>query len=389
MAGEAAAAAAAGPLRLLVLQPTPYCNLDCDYCYLTTRDDRSRLSLEILDAALARVLESPYLDGPFTLLWHAGEPLTVPPAFYDAATDRINAALARHGLPPGTVRQSLQTNGITIDAAWCDCFARNGIHVGVSLDGPAFLHDAHRRTRTGKPSHAAVLRGIRWLQQRQIPFNVISVLTADALEHADALFDFFAEHGIVEVGFNMEETEGGNSQSSLDRPALESRYRAFLQRFWQRTVAAPGLVHLREFDGIASLACSDQRLERTDMNHPFVIVNVDAHGNVSSFDPELLGVELDRFGRFAFGNVLTDNLQQIAASERFQQVAAEMVAGVAACRSSCAYFGLCGGGAGSNKVFEQGRFDGTETQACRYRIQLVADVVLAGLEQQLGLSAAA
>jgi uncharacterized protein len=50
---------------------------------------------------------------------------------------------------------------------------------------------------------------------------------------------------------------------------------------------------------------------------------------------------------------------------------------------------LCGGGAGSNKVFEQGRFDGTETQACRYRIQLVADVVLAGLEQQLGLSAAA
>jgi uncharacterized protein len=66
-----------------------------------------------------------------------------------------------------------------------------------------------------------------------------------------------------------------------------------------------------------------------------------------------------------------------------------MAAGVAACRSSCAYFGLCGGGAGSNKVFEQGRFDGTETQACRYRIQLVADVVLAGLEQQLGLSAAA
>jgi uncharacterized protein len=287
------------------------------------------------------------------------------------------------------VRQSLQTNGITIDAAWCDCFARNGIHVGVSLDGPAFLHDAHRRTRTGKPSHAAALRGIRWLQQRQIPFNVISVLTANALEHADALFDFFAEHGIAEVGFNMEETEGGNSQSSLDRPALDSRYRAFLQRFWQRTVAAPGLVHLREFEGIASLACSDQRLERTDMNHPFVIVNVDAHGNVSSFDPELLGVELDRFGRFAFGNVLTDNLQQIAASERFQQVAAEMAAGVAACRSSCAYFGLCGGGAGSNKVFEQGRFDGTETQACRYRIQLVADVVLAGLEQQLGLSAAA
>ena len=378
-----------GPLRLLVLQPTPYCNLDCDYCYLPSRDDRSKLPLEILDAALERVLESPYVDGPFTLLWHAGEPLTVPPAFYDAAKLRIDAALARHGLPEGTVRQSLRTNGITLDDAWCDCLARNGIHVGVSIDGPAFLHDAHRRTRTGKPTHAAALRGIRALQRHGIPFNVIAVLTADALAHPDALFDFFAEHGISEVGFNMEETEGENTRSSLDRPELEARYRVFMQRFWERTTANPGAVRLREFQGIASLACTDQRLARTDMNHPFVIVNVDARGQVSSFDPELLGVELPRHGRFAFGNVLTHSLEQIPASAPFVQVAAEMAAGVAACRDSCAYFGLCGGGAGSNKVWEHGRFDATETQACRYRIQLVADVVLAGLEQQLQLSPAA
>jgi hypothetical protein len=58
-----------GPLELLVIQPTPYCNLDCDYCYLPSRGDRTRLSLEILDAALERVLESPFVGGDFTLLW--------------------------------------------------------------------------------------------------------------------------------------------------------------------------------------------------------------------------------------------------------------------------------------------------------------------------------
>ena len=57
-----------GPVRLLVVQPTPFCNLDCDYCYLPNRDDRSRLSLEILELAVERVLESPFFDGPFTLL---------------------------------------------------------------------------------------------------------------------------------------------------------------------------------------------------------------------------------------------------------------------------------------------------------------------------------
>ena len=376
-----------GPLRLLVLQPTPYCNLDCDYCYLPSRNDRSRLPLDILDAALERVLESGFVDGPFTVLWHAGEPLTVPPAFYDAATARIQAALARHGLPPETVQQSLQTNGITLNDAWCDCLLRNGIHVGVSLDGPAFLHDSHRRTRTGRPSHAAVMRGIACLQRRGVPFNVIAVLTADGLDHADALYDFFTESGIEQVGFNMEETEGENRCSTLDRPDSEERYKAFMQRFWERAMAEPGRLVLREFEGITSLACNNMRLQETDMNQPFVIVNVDARGNLSTFDPELLSVHTERFGDFSFGNVLHDSLADVAQNAKFQQVQTEIRAGVEACQQTCAYFGLCGGGAGSNKYWEHGRFDGTETQACRYRIQLVTDVVLDGMEKALGLAA--
>ena len=40
----------------------------------------------------------------------------------------------------------------------------------------------------------------------------------------------------------------------------------------------------------------------------------------------------------------------------------------------------------SNKYWEQGTFDWTETQACRYRIKLVADVVLQGMEADLQLA---
>ncbi len=384
---NASAPVLAGPLRLLVVQPTPFCNLDCDYCYLPSRDDRSRLPLEILDAALERVLESPFLEGGFTLLWHAGEPLTMPIAFYDAASERIDQALQRHGLPPGTIVQSLQTNAVVIDDAWCDCFERNGIHVGVSMDGPAALHDAHRRTRTGLPTHGAVMRGIAALQRRSIPFQVICVLTADALDQADALYDFFTGSGITSVGFNMEETEGENLRSTLERPDSERRYSAFMECFWQRIRAEPERLRLREFDGITSLACGEVRLEATDMNTPFAIVNVDARGNFSTFDPELLAVTTARYGDFVFGNVLEGSLEASMATDKFQLVRGEIEAGVQLCRQECAYFGLCGGGAGSNKYWEHGRFDGSVTEACRYRIQLVADVVLNGMEQELGLSA--
>ena len=375
-----------GPVRLLVVQPTPYCNLDCDYCYLPDRGDRTQLSLELLEVAVERVLDSPYFEGQFTLLWHAGEPLMAPIAFYDQASARLRQLLERRGLPASTIVQSLQTNATVINGAWCDCFERNDIHVGVSMDGPAFLHDAHRVTRTGLPTHGAVMRGIDWLVRRQIAFQVICVLTADALDHADGLFDFFLDHGITDVGFNMEETEGQNAVSSLKAPCAEQRYRAFLERFWQRCMEQPGRLGLREFDGIVSLACSNARMAQTDMNAPFAIVNVDARGNVSTFDPELLSVPTAEYGDFAFGHVLHDSLESIAATDKLQRVLQEIRSGVERCRRECEYFGLCGGGAGSNKYWEHRSFDCPDTQACRYRIKLVADVVLQGMEADLQLA---
>jgi uncharacterized protein len=378
-----------GPISLVVIQPTPYCNLDCDYCYLPDRGDRSRLAVELVDTILERVLESPYVGGDFTVLWHAGEPLAMPIAFYDEATRRIRAAEQRFNEGqehPLRILQNIQTNATLIDQKWCDCLRRNQISIGVSLDGPAFLHDAHRRTRTGLGTHAATMRGIAQLQRNDIPFSVIAVLTEDSLAHAEAIFTFFLENGISEVGFNMEEKEGSNRRSSLDGSGSEQRYRAFLERFWELTAASGGALRLREFEVTCGLAYSEARLERTDLNHPFVIVNVDHRGNFSTFDPELLAVATAEYGDFILGNVRNDSLESVCASEKFQRIQRDMSAGIELCRSSCDYFRLCGGGAGSNKYWEHGSFACAETQACRYRIKVVADVVLAGLERSFGLA---
>jgi uncharacterized protein len=80
------------------------------------------------------------------------------------------------------------------------------------------------------------------------------------------------------------------------------------------------------------------------------------------------------------------SLEAMAADPKFQRVAMQIAAGVERCRSGCEYFGLCGGGAGSNKYWEHGTFDCATTQHCRYRIQLVTDVVVEGMEQELGLA---
>jgi uncharacterized protein len=378
-------APAIGPLSLLVVQATPYCNLDCDYCYLPDRHDRRRLEPALLDPILDTVLASPFVEDSFTLLWHAGEPLMVPPAFYDEASRRIAAALERHGRSDLQIAQAIQTNATVIDGRWCECFLRHGIQVGVSLDGPAALHDAHRRTRTGLGSHAATMRGIAQLQRHGIPFEVITVLTAASLDDPDGLFHFFVDHGIRDVGFNMEETEGANRLSSLDQPGLEARWRAFLERFWELCATHPGALRLREFEALCGQVVGNARMDHTDMNRPYVILSVDVEGRFSTFDPELLGVRTERYGDFVLGQVGRDSLESALNTPAFQQIAAEMAAGVEECRHSCDHFALCGGGAGSNKYWEKGTLACSETQACRWRVKVVADVVLSGLERSLGL----
>ncbi|MGZ3357919.1 MAG: hypothetical protein ACXU84_01195, partial [Xanthobacteraceae bacterium] len=72
-------------LRLLVLQPTPFCNIDCSYCYLSERQSRARMSLETLDLACRRVFENPPLAPRLDVAWHGGEPLVVPLPWYEEA----------------------------------------------------------------------------------------------------------------------------------------------------------------------------------------------------------------------------------------------------------------------------------------------------------------
>lgn len=370
-----------GPINLVIIQPTSFCNLNCDYCYLPDRARRNELDPELIDPIFRRIFESPFVGESFTVCWHAGEPLAVPIAFYEDAFARIAAAARRYDARGTHIVQSLQTNAVPINQAWCDLFLAHDVQVGVSIDGPDFIHDAHRKTRAGGGSHAAAMRGVRLLQQNGVPYNVIAVISERSLDYPDEIFAFFMDNGMTDVGFNMEETEGVNAASTLDGAAAGDRYGAFMRRIYELTARTGGAFKLREFEALANMIYYDRRLTQTDMNAPFAIVNVDYQGNFSTFDPELLGVDTARYGRFVLGNVRDDALASVCSGEAFGRMYADMRAGVERCRAECAYFGVCGGGTGSNKYWENGSFDSTETSACRHRIKTVTDIVLDALER--------
>ena len=370
-----------GPIQLVVVQATSLCNLDCSYCYLPDRQKRRVFDLDLLPLLVHRILESPYAGPEFDLVWHAGEPLTLPTEWYDQATAKLERSFAELGAEGLELTQHVQTNATLINDDWCACFRRNRIVVGISVDGPEEIHDAHRRFRNGRGSHALAMKGIDALHRNEVPFHCISVLTAEAMEQPERMYRFYRDNGIREVGFNVEEQEGINTSSSMQGLEMETKYRDFLRMFWRLSEQDGYPVVLREFKQVISLIQGDQRMTQNELNRPFSILSVDSQGNFSTFDPELLSVASDRYGSFNLGNIQDLSLEAATHTDRFRHLLNDMGRGVDGCQRSCEYFGLCGGGNGSNKFWEHGTLASTETNACRFGTQIPVQVLLERFEE--------
>ena len=368
--------------ELLVLQPTPFCNIDCDYCYLPGRQSKARMSLATVRHAARRLREDGLLGDALTVVWHAGEPLAMPVAFYEQAIDAIEAEVGAHC----ELTHAIQTNATLIDAAWCALFKAHGIRIGVSVDGPAALHDRHRRTRAGKGTFAQVERGMGLLRAHGIAFHAIAVVTEATFAQAEAFIDYFERLGIDELGCNFDEAEGMHARSSL--AGHEAAHAGFLARLLERAPAGAPL-RVRELSTAFQLIAAP--LPRTrwrghvwPMNaqtRPFAIVNVACNGDFGSFSPELLGQPSAEYGDFIFGNVAHDGYLDSTASRRFARLWDAIARGTQACERGCSHFGFCGGGAPANKFYENGDFASTETLYCRSMVKRPFDAVLARLER--------
>jgi uncharacterized protein len=170
----------------------PLCNLACDYCYylgktsLFPAGERYRMSDAVLEAHVRAVIEAS--PGPLVCFaWHGGEPTLAGLGFYRRVVD-----LQQRYLPSGwSCVNNLQTNGTRLDDEWCAFLAENRFAVGISIDGPARLHDRSRPDRRGLPSHARAMRGLHRLREHGIEPDVLCTLNARTAEAPLEVYRFF------------------------------------------------------------------------------------------------------------------------------------------------------------------------------------------------------
>jgi uncharacterized protein len=192
------------------------------------------------------------------------------------------------------------------------------------------------------------------------------------------------DSGVGAVGFNIEEIEGANRQSSIVSEGFLDRSRAFLERFWERVHADGERLRVREFDDAAGRIL-DRNERRNSQTEPFVNVTVAANGDWSTFCPELLGTSFPGYPDFSLGNVHQGGFLGAIETRKYQHLYGQIQCGVRMCQAECDYFAVCGGGNPSNKIAENGSFASTRTLNCQYRIMTVCDLMIGKIEDRMRL----
>jgi uncharacterized protein len=350
---------------LIVLQPTPFCNISCDYCYLRGRDNRSVMSAEVLSAIRDKVFPRISPDAAPAIIWHAGEPTVVPVSWYRRAYPELRQTA------PRDASFTVQSNGIALGREWIPFLKETETQIGLSIDGPQAFHDSRRKTKSGKGTWSLVMQTLRELHAARISPNVVTVLHPLSLQAVDEYFEFYRDNGITHVSFSIDEAEGCHAASSFKGKDQGQGIAEFLFGLLKRAYAEQYPLHIKEVERIASiLAGGELHNEQIDAWQVLVVA---ANGDVTTFSPEFMEVRSQAHRNFNFGNILTDDFDRIFASALVARTQAEIRKGVDLCRARCRYFAVCGGGAPSNKMQENGSLESAETEFCRLSVRPAAE----------------
>jgi uncharacterized protein len=168
----------------------PICNLDCRYCFYLEKEnlyDKKRdwaMPDPVLESYISQFIAAQ--DTPtVSFAWQGGEPTLLGVDFF-----RKVIALQNKYANGKRIENAFQTNGVLLDDHWGEFLAENQFLIGISIDGPADLHDYYRVDKGGAPTFDRVMRGLRFLKKHQVEFNALTVVNRRNSQHPLRVYRF-------------------------------------------------------------------------------------------------------------------------------------------------------------------------------------------------------
>jgi uncharacterized protein len=355
MTSTNSSAPSTGGFHLMAKPSGPACNLDCTYCFYLEKEalfpkrETRRMSAEVLEAYIRNTIAATPAHLPVAFPWQGGEPTLLGIPFFERALE-----LQRQYGAGRKIENNFQTNGTLIDEDWAKFLAQNGFLVGLSLDGPAEIHDRYRRYRSGAPSHHLVMAALERLQRFGASYNVLACVDAHSSQEPLTVYRFLKQHGVEFIqftpvverladkdyagkGFDLEGPGGGEAElaSFTVAPKDWGIFLATVFEEWRKTDI--GRVFIMNFEwSLAGL-----------MNEPGVVCvhqPVCGRALIVEHNGDVYSCDHFTYPEYKLGNLTTETVTAMIDSTRQQTFGKAKLETLPNQCKSCAHLQLCWGG---------------------------------------------
>ena len=348
------------PLYVMATPAGARCNLRCTDCYYLEKSHLYPQGKQLMSDELLERFIRDYIaaqPGPEVLFtWHGGETLLRSRAFYE----RVITLQRRYGAGR-MIANSIQTNGVLLDDAWCTFFRENGWLVGISIDGPRKEHDRYRRDLHDGPTFDAVMRGIALLQKHNVEWNALAVVNRHNADDPVGFYRFFRDIGCRYLQFTpvverlLPHDDGRQLAAASETGAALAPFSVTPEQ-WGRFTCAVFDEWIRKDVGSIFVQLFDATLANWVGEAPGVctLSKSCGHAGAMEFNGDLYACDHFVFPEYRLGNILETPLEELMRSPRQTAFGdAKLRALPAQCRR-CRYLFACNGECPRNR-FERTR----------------------------------
>ena len=331
------------------------CNIDCTYCFYLEKEklypDRGQdwmMGEETLSAYIQQQIEA-QRGTEVVFAWQGGEPTLRGLAFFEQAV-----SLQKQYANGKKIVNTFQTNGLLIDDNWCAFFKQHHFLIGISIDGPAEVHDYYRKTRAGKPTHRKVEAAILLLKHYGIEFNTLTVVSRANVQHALAVYRYLKHLGskhmqfiplverkaseVTASGLTLINPESAVSGELCDWSVDPKAFGQFLIDIFHEWVRQDiGEVFIQMFENTFALTCDQPAQICVFAPQCGSAFALETNGDLYSCDHYV-------YPEYKLGNIHQSSIAQMNASERNRQFGLAKSETLSQDCQRCKYRSLCHGG---------------------------------------------
>jgi uncharacterized protein len=336
------------PISQLLVKVATRCNIDCSYCYwfrdASVYTKPKLMSDEVSQQLLRRIEEhvAGHVLADFPIVLHGGEPLLWGVKNFHRFAEHCEAITSRTGCD---IPIAVTTNGVLIDEAWLDCFEAHNMSVAISLDGPAHIHDIHRRTFQGTGTHDAVARAARMLVSRDIRVSALSV--CNPAYPPKQYVEFFDACGITHYDIMIPDA------TVDEKPASIASFYNGLFDLWLEANRSKPTANIRIVtDMITALLANNSPTEGVGYQ-PVELCTVMTDGSVEAHD--VLRIAGDGVTQTNF-NLFDHAIDEVRHEPRWQAARDASINLCEKCRN-CKFMGACGGGYLPHRFSKENGYD--------------------------------